>query len=121
VPGWLLEPRLGSGALGLRLFHPARDEHRSGTGLGGLPADPLSLSVFGSPRCAGTGAQLRDTGGELRELRDGYDSACYREWALILDSWSGANESGIDLAPLGTDDLGSQGAFAHAVLVVAVR
>ena len=32
---------------------------------------------------------LEETVTELRELCDRYDFAYYREWALILDGWSG--------------------------------
>ena len=37
---------------------------------------------------------LRDTVGELRELCDRYGFAYYREWGLILDGWSRADELG---------------------------
>lgn len=57
--------------------------------------------------------ELRDTVDELRELCDRYGFAYYREWALILDGWSRTDESGIDLARLGIDNLKSEGAFAR--------
>jgi DNA-binding SARP family transcriptional activator/tetratricopeptide (TPR) repeat protein len=56
---------------------------------------------------------LRDTVRELRELCDQYGFAYYREWALILDSWSRADQSGISLARRGIDNLKSQGSFAR--------
>src|SRR6266571_3030964 len=39
-------------------------------------------------------AELGDTVGELRELCDRYEFAYYREWGLVLDGWSRADESG---------------------------
>ena len=58
-------------------------------------------------------AELRDTVGELRELCDRYGFAYYREWGLILDGWSRADEPGIDLARRGISNLKSEGAFAR--------
>jgi DNA-binding SARP family transcriptional activator len=57
--------------------------------------------------------ELKDTVDELRELCDRYDLAYYREWALILDGWSRADEPGIGLAQHGIDNLRSQGSFAR--------
>ena len=42
-----------------------------------------------------------------------YDFAYYREWALVLDGWSRADEPGIDLARRGISNLKSEGAFAR--------
>jgi DNA-binding SARP family transcriptional activator/tetratricopeptide (TPR) repeat protein len=58
-------------------------------------------------------SELRDAVGELRELCDRHRFAYYREWALILDGWSLTDESGINLARSGIDNLKSQGAFAR--------
>ena len=58
-------------------------------------------------------AALRDTVGELRELCDRYGFAYYREWALILDGWSSADESGIDLARQGIGNLSAAGSFVR--------
>jgi hypothetical protein len=57
--------------------------------------------------------ELRETVGELRELCDRYGFAYYREWALVLDGWSGPDEPGIGLARRGIRNLKSQGAFAR--------
>ena len=57
--------------------------------------------------------ELRDTVGELRELCDRYGFAYYREWGLILDGWSRADEPGIDLARQGIGNLKSEGSFAR--------
>ncbi len=56
---------------------------------------------------------LRDSAGELRELCDRYNFAYYREWGLILEGWSRTDESGIDLAQRGIDNLKSEGSFAR--------
>ena len=56
---------------------------------------------------------LRDSVGELRQLCDRYQFAYYREWVLILDGWSRADESGIELARRGISNLRSEGAFAR--------
>jgi ATP/maltotriose-dependent transcriptional regulator MalT len=56
---------------------------------------------------------LIDIAGELRELCDRYNFAYYREWGLILDGWSRADESGIDLSRRGIDNLKSEGSFAR--------
>jgi tetratricopeptide (TPR) repeat protein len=56
---------------------------------------------------------LSDTAGELRGLCDRYGFAYYREWGLILDGWSRADESGIDLARRGIGNLKSAGSFAR--------
>jgi tetratricopeptide (TPR) repeat protein len=58
-------------------------------------------------------AGLRDTVGELRELCDRYGFAYYREWGLVLDGWSRADEPGIDLARRGIGNLKSEGAFTR--------
>ena len=47
--------------------------------------------------------ELRDTVSELRELCERYGFAYYRDWALILDGWSRADESGIGLARQGIE------------------
>jgi DNA-binding SARP family transcriptional activator len=57
--------------------------------------------------------ELRDTLGELRELCDRYGFAYYRDWVLILDGWSRADESGVRLAQRGIDNLKSGGSFAR--------
>jgi DNA-binding SARP family transcriptional activator/tetratricopeptide (TPR) repeat protein len=57
--------------------------------------------------------ELRDTVGELRELCDRYGFAYYREWGLVLGGWSRTDESGIDLARLGINNLKSEGSFAR--------
>jgi DNA-binding SARP family transcriptional activator len=57
--------------------------------------------------------ELRDTVAELRELCERYGFAYYREWVLILDGWSAADESGVDLARRGISNLKSQGSFAR--------
>jgi tetratricopeptide (TPR) repeat protein len=56
---------------------------------------------------------LVDTVAELRELCERYGFAYYREWALILDGWSRADEAGLDLAQLGIGNLKSAGSFAR--------
>jgi DNA-binding SARP family transcriptional activator/tetratricopeptide (TPR) repeat protein len=80
--------------------------------------DPYNLAValaYGSItyQMRNDTSELRDTVDELRELCDRYGFAYYREWALILDGWSRTDESGIDLARLGIDNLKSDGAFAR--------
>ena len=57
--------------------------------------------------------ELRDTVAELRALCERYGFAYYREWALILDGWSRADESGIDLARRGIGNLKSAGSLAR--------
>ena len=57
--------------------------------------------------------ELQDAVAELRELCDRYGFAYYREWALILDGWSGTGPAGLDLARPGINNLKSQGAFAR--------
>ena len=57
--------------------------------------------------------ELRDIAGELRELCDRYAFAYYREWGLVLQGWSRGDESGIELARRGIDNLKAQGAFAR--------
>jgi DNA-binding SARP family transcriptional activator/tetratricopeptide (TPR) repeat protein len=57
--------------------------------------------------------ELRGAVEELRYLCDRYDFAYYREWALVLDGWSRADEPGIDLARRGIGNLRSQGSFAR--------
>jgi DNA-binding SARP family transcriptional activator/tetratricopeptide (TPR) repeat protein len=56
---------------------------------------------------------LRQTVSELRELCDRYDFAYYREWGLILDGWSRADEQGMVLARQGIGNLRSAGSFAR--------
>jgi DNA-binding SARP family transcriptional activator/tetratricopeptide (TPR) repeat protein len=58
-------------------------------------------------------AELRDTVGELRELCDRHGFAYYREWGLVLDGWSHADASGIDLTRQGISNLKSDGSFAR--------
>ncbi|HUZ53452.1 MAG TPA: AAA family ATPase [Streptosporangiaceae bacterium] len=58
-------------------------------------------------------AELIDAVGELREMCDRYRFAYYREWGLILDGWSRADASGIDLARQGIGNLRALGAFAR--------
>ena len=58
-------------------------------------------------------SELRGTVAELRELCERYGFAYYREWALILDGWSRADESGLDLARRGISNLKSAGSFAR--------
>src|SRR5258708_7922401 len=50
---------------------------------------------------------------ELRELCVRYGFAYYREWGLILDGWSRADESGIDLARRGIGNLKTAGSFGR--------
>ena len=57
--------------------------------------------------------ELRNTVDELRGLCDRHDFAYYREWALILDGWSRAGPSGLDLVRRGISNLKSAGAFAR--------
>ncbi|HEY6494730.1 MAG TPA: AAA family ATPase [Trebonia sp.] len=59
--------------------------------------------------------RLRDVVAELRDLCKRYQFAYYREWALILDGWSGGEEDGggARLAALGIGNLNAQGAFAR--------
>jgi DNA-binding SARP family transcriptional activator/tetratricopeptide (TPR) repeat protein len=57
--------------------------------------------------------ELRETIAELRALCDRFDFAYYREWALILDGWSRADGTGLDLARQGVGNLKSEGAFAR--------
>jgi DNA-binding SARP family transcriptional activator/tetratricopeptide (TPR) repeat protein len=57
--------------------------------------------------------ELGGTVGELRELCGRYDFAYYREWALVLDGWSRADEPGIDLARRGISNLKLDGSFAR--------
>ena len=56
---------------------------------------------------------LRDTVAELRALCERYGFAYYREWVLILDGWSRADESGLDLARRGISNLRSAGSLAR--------
>ncbi len=56
---------------------------------------------------------LRNTVDELRGLCDRYDFAYYREWVLVLDGWSRADEPGISLARQGIDNLKAHGSFAR--------
>jgi DNA-binding SARP family transcriptional activator/tetratricopeptide (TPR) repeat protein len=57
--------------------------------------------------------ELRKTVDELRRLCGQYDFAYYREWALVLDGWSRADDSGIDLARQGIRNLRSEGSLAR--------
>jgi DNA-binding SARP family transcriptional activator/tetratricopeptide (TPR) repeat protein len=50
---------------------------------------------------------------ELRELCGRFGFAYYREWALILDGWSGTGTARIDLTRRGIKNLQSQGALAR--------
>ncbi len=50
---------------------------------------------------------------ELREICDRHDFAYYREWVLILDGWSRADQRGISLARRGISNLKSAGSFAR--------
>jgi DNA-binding SARP family transcriptional activator len=58
-------------------------------------------------------SELRDTVGELQALCGRYGFAYYREWGLILDGWSRADESGIDLARRGIGNLKTAGSFGR--------
>ncbi len=57
--------------------------------------------------------ELNEAVAELRGLCDRYGFAYYREWALVLDGWSRADGSGIDLAKQGISNLRSQGSLAR--------
>jgi DNA-binding SARP family transcriptional activator len=60
--------------------------------------------------------RLRDVVAELLDLCKRYEFAYYREWALILDSWSAGRDQvggGARLAELGIRNLKAQGAFAR--------
>jgi DNA-binding SARP family transcriptional activator/tetratricopeptide (TPR) repeat protein len=57
--------------------------------------------------------RLRNTVRELRELCDRHDFAYYREWGLILDGWSRADRTGIDLAQQGIGNLKAEGSVAR--------
>jgi DNA-binding SARP family transcriptional activator len=79
---------------------------------------PYSLAValaYGSItyQMRGEHAELRTAVEELGELCGRYGFAYYREWALILDGWSRADESGTGLARRGVSNLRSEGAFAR--------
>ena len=56
---------------------------------------------------------LTDTVAELSGLCERYSFAYYREWVLILDGWSRADESGLDLARRGISNLRSAGSLAR--------
>jgi class 3 adenylate cyclase len=56
---------------------------------------------------------LRDAVGELRELCDRHGFAYYREWGLVLDGWSRADEPGIGLARQGVANLKAEGSCAR--------
>ena len=56
---------------------------------------------------------LTDTVAELSGLCERYGFAYYREWVLILDGWSRADESGLDLARRGISNLRSAGSLAR--------
>ncbi len=58
-------------------------------------------------------SELRGTVAELRALCERYGFAYYREWVLILDGWSRADESGLDLARQGISNLKSAGSLAR--------
>ena len=58
-------------------------------------------------------SELRGTVAELRALCERYGFAYYREWVLILDGWSRADESGLDLARRGISNLRSAGSLAR--------
>jgi len=79
---------------------------------------PFSLAValaYGSVthQMHGDVSGLQGIVGELRGLCDRYGFAYYREWALILDGWSRADEGGLALAQQGISNLKSQGSFAR--------
>jgi len=57
--------------------------------------------------------ELRSAVDDLRKLCDRYNFAYYREWALILDGWSRAGSSGIELVRRGIANLKAEGAFAR--------
>jgi len=60
--------------------------------------------------------RLRETVGQLRDLCQRYEFAYYREWGLILDGWSTADNSsgrGTRLAEAGIGNLKAEGAFAR--------
>jgi DNA-binding SARP family transcriptional activator/tetratricopeptide (TPR) repeat protein len=57
--------------------------------------------------------ELADTVAELSGLCARYGFAYYREWVLILDGWSRADESGLDLARRGISNLRSAGSLAR--------
>ena len=56
---------------------------------------------------------LREVVEELREICDRHDFAYYREWVLILEGWSRADQRGISLARRGISNLKSAGSFAR--------
>jgi DNA-binding SARP family transcriptional activator/tetratricopeptide (TPR) repeat protein len=56
---------------------------------------------------------LTDTLAELSGLCERYGFAYYREWVLILDGWSRADESGIELARRGISNLRSAGSLVR--------
>jgi DNA-binding SARP family transcriptional activator len=58
-------------------------------------------------------SRLTEHVGELRELCNRYEFAYYREWALILDGWSRADESGVALAREGISNLKMERSFAR--------
>lgn len=58
-------------------------------------------------------AELRGTVAELRELCERYGFGYYREWGLVLDGWCRGNESGVELARRGIDNLKSEGSFTR--------
>ena len=58
-------------------------------------------------------SELRGTVAELRALCERYGFAYYREWVLILDGWSRADESGLDLARQGISNLKAAGSLAR--------
>jgi tetratricopeptide (TPR) repeat protein len=79
---------------------------------------PYSLAVALAYGCITH--QMRDdlpgltgTLAELSGLCERYGFAYYREWVLILDGWSRADESGIDLARRGISNLRSAGSLAR--------
>jgi hypothetical protein len=79
---------------------------------------PFSLAValaYGgiTHQMRGDVSGLQGIVGELRGLCDRYGFAYYREWGLILDGWSRADESGLGLAQQGISNLKSQGSFAR--------
>jgi len=58
-------------------------------------------------------SELRRTVAELRALCDRFGFAYYREWAPILDGWSRADGSGVELVQHGIGKLKSEGSFAR--------
>jgi DNA-binding SARP family transcriptional activator/tetratricopeptide (TPR) repeat protein len=58
-------------------------------------------------------SELRVTVSELRQLCERYHFGYYREWGLVLDGWSRDDDSGLELARRGIDNLKTEGSFAR--------